>query len=134
MSIGQNLKKLRKERKLSQKELAEIAGITERTIYNYEKEKQVPKPRVINKLAVALNVTTDSLVNGTPVNAPITNSAIIPHHEYDMFELSELLEKTTALFAGGSISDEAKDEFFESLTQAYFIAKKKSRFKNQTTK
>ena len=133
MSIGQNLKNLRKEKKLSQKELAELANITERTIYNYEKEKQVPKPRIINKLAMALNVTADTLVNGTPLNIQKTSQEYI-YYEKDMLELSELLEKTTALFAGGSISDEAKDEFFESLTQAYFIAKKKTRFKNKSTK
>lgn len=132
MSIGQNLKMLRKERKLSQKELAELAGITERTIYNYEKEKQTPKPRVINKLAMALNVSAEVLINGAPLNVQSTPQNYF-ELDRDTFELSELLEKTTALFAGGRLSDDEKDEYYESLTQAYFLAKRKSRFKNQST-
>lgn len=132
MSIGQNLKNLRKEKKLSQKELAELAGITERTIYNYEKEKQTPKPRVLNKLADALNVSADILINGAPLNIQSSPQNYFSYGSDN--EIAELLEKTTALFAGGRLSEDEKDEYYESLTQAYFLAKKKNRFKNQTPK
>ena len=44
-------------------------------------------------------------------------------------EAENLLEKTAAIFSGGSLSDEDKDAFFQSITELYFDAKSKSRKK-----
>ena len=57
MSIGKNIKAIRKEKGLTQKKLAELSGIAEITIRQYEAEKYRPKVEAVKKLAVALEVS-----------------------------------------------------------------------------
>ena len=64
--LGVNLKFLRKKKGLSQIELGKIAGITERTIYNYETGEKYPKPRTLASLANALDVPEQLLESGNP--------------------------------------------------------------------
>ena len=45
MKFGEKLKTLRLERNLSQKALADLSGITVRTIQNYETTDMLPKRR-----------------------------------------------------------------------------------------
>lgn len=145
MSLGNNLKTLRKRNRLSQIELATLTGVTERTIYNYENDIKTPKQNTMVQLADILGVSPELLEHGDP------ERDFLSREEYDLlnqksrptqdfileakskfgsrgaFEAADLLERTTALFAGGSLSEEAKDDFFESLTQAYFLAKRKAK-------
>lgn len=129
MSLGQNLRYIRKQKKLSQIELAKLAGITERSIYNYETEKQYPKPRVIMLLSNALSISPNALTTNSIDDLKDLKKFTCKEKTY--LEVVELLEKTAALFAGGTLSEKAKDEFFESIVQAYFVAKRKTEEKNQ---
>ena len=56
MTVGGNIKRIRKERGLTQKQLAELCGINEVNIHKYEAEKQNPKIETIERIAAALNV------------------------------------------------------------------------------
>lgn len=62
--IGKRIKELRTELKLTQKGLADKIGMTYVQIGRYEKRGAVPSSEVLNKLADALNTTTDYLMNG----------------------------------------------------------------------
>lgn len=42
-------------------------------------------------------------------------------------EMDELLERNAALFAGGELSEEAKDAFFTAVTKAYLLCKEEAR-------
>ncbi len=64
-SIGQRIKNLRVKLNLTQKGLAEKIGMNYVQIGRYEKRGAVPSSDVLNKLADALNTTTDYLMNGT---------------------------------------------------------------------
>ena len=70
-TIGEKLLILREERNLKQKELAELAGITEATLSRYENGKREPKGEIISRLAKILNVTTDYLLNDEDSNKKI---------------------------------------------------------------
>ena len=60
-SIGSNIRKYRKERYLTQEKLAELVGISVKTMSFYETGKRnVPSDCLIS-LAEALGVTTDEL-------------------------------------------------------------------------
>ena len=61
MALGQNIKKYRKEKKLTQKELASLAGVNEVTIRSYEAEKYRPKIETLQKIADALDVSIATL-------------------------------------------------------------------------
>ena len=64
MSFGENLKRARTSIGMTQAELARRTGITERSIYNYEKNSRAPKIDVVERFAQALGVQPESLMEG----------------------------------------------------------------------
>jgi transcriptional regulator with XRE-family HTH domain len=59
--IGENLRRLRERRYLTQRELAEKAGVSADTIVKLEQDRWEPRLRTIRKLAQALDVHPDEL-------------------------------------------------------------------------
>lgn len=57
--IGEKIKKYRKEKGLTQKKLSELSNINEVQIRQYELGKANPKIETIEKIAKALETTTD---------------------------------------------------------------------------
>lgn len=64
-SIGKRILNLRKNKDLSQKELAEQVGITEASLSRYENDLREPKAEIIAKIAEALECSTDYLLGLT---------------------------------------------------------------------
>lgn len=62
MSFGKYLTKLRKEKSMSQRKLAELAGVTNSTISRIESDFVNPDPITLEKLACALNVDKSLLL------------------------------------------------------------------------
>ncbi|HAP5732896.1 TPA: helix-turn-helix transcriptional regulator [Enterococcus faecalis] len=62
MEFGQILRQLRKQRKLTQKELADIIFVEQTTISGYENGKIQPTAKVIIELADYFNVSTNYLL------------------------------------------------------------------------
>ena len=60
--IGQNLEIIRKENKITQKELAKIIGISEATYGNYKNGKTPIQTEILKKFAIYFNVSLDWLV------------------------------------------------------------------------
>ncbi len=56
MTIGQNIKRIRKEKGLTQKQLGELCNIDEANIRKYENGKQNPRIDTIDRIAAALDV------------------------------------------------------------------------------
>ena len=56
MAIGENIRNIRKEKGLTQKQLGERCGIAEANIRKYELGGANPKLETINKIAKALDV------------------------------------------------------------------------------
>ena len=61
MEIGNNIKKLRKERGLTQKALADKCGIAQITVRQYEAGKRQPKLESIYKISSALGVRIEDI-------------------------------------------------------------------------
>ncbi|GGD05118.1 helix-turn-helix domain-containing protein [Pontibacillus salipaludis] len=61
-SVSERLKLLRKEHKLSQKDVSQILGISESGYGYYEQGRNEPSIDMINKLADRYNVTADYLL------------------------------------------------------------------------
>ena len=62
--IGERIAALMKEEKLSQKELAIMAGVTEAALSRYINNERQPKVEILANIATALNTTSDFLING----------------------------------------------------------------------
>lgn len=62
VEFGERLRQLRKERNLTQQQLAELIGVKNGVISFYELGDRIPSPAVLRKLALALHVTSDYLL------------------------------------------------------------------------
>ncbi len=62
MNIGNNLETIRKLRGLSQRELAKLAGLTQRIITYYENETDQISSKHLIKLSQILKVSTDEIL------------------------------------------------------------------------
>lgn len=121
MKFAERLKSARKEAGLSQGVLAEKAGISVRTLQNYEMGKRYPASLDIAvSLASALGMTAEELLSAgekSIVSAPADAKA----------QLRELVQAVSGLFAGGQIGDEDRDAAMEAIIAAYWAAKKEQR-------
>lgn len=134
--FGEKIKDQRERLQISQEQLANLIGVSRRTIITYETGTATPRQNTLRKLAEALGVTQRYLTNDD-VNDPQAGIEEEPFIQAarDAFgkkgadEMAELLLKNEALFAGGTLSEEQKDMFYEAVTKAYFLNKQHAREK-----
>lgn len=89
--IGYRIKKERVARKLTQKELAQIAEVTDRAVSKWERGEAAPDLAIIALLSEYFNVSIDYLVLGKEKVIPKTNSkSISPILEKDKFGMTRL--------------------------------------------
>ena len=62
-NFSENLKKRRLELGLSQKELAEMVGITPKTIQNYEKKRTIPTSAIMESVSIALDIGLEKMID-----------------------------------------------------------------------
>lgn len=63
--IGSKIKAARIEKKLTQKQVAEILGVSRQTISNWENEKSYPDIISVIKMIECYDVSLDYLLRGT---------------------------------------------------------------------
>lgn len=78
VEFGAKLKQLRKEKNLTQKQLASLIGVQNSVISFYEVGERVPSPEIIIKLATALHVSSDYLL-GIEKNESVDVSGLDEH-------------------------------------------------------
>lgn len=88
--IGQNILSLRKERKLSQEQVANQIGVSRQTIAKWESGESIPDIQYSSLLAELFEVTLDDLVNKD--TDEIVKSMKLPKGKY-MFGLATVGEK-----------------------------------------
>ncbi len=125
MEFGERLKKRRKEMGMSQSALAEKAGITCRTVQNYELGTRAPHNiGIVTALAKALETSTDKLLGSG-------DALVIDAYERGgkaaARDVGALVSEVAGLFAGGELPEEDMDAVMEALNAAYWDAKKKNR-------
>ena len=125
MVFKERLKQKRMEAGLTQVQLAEKAGVTARTIQNYELGNRKPSNmEVIQKIADALNTTTEYLLGSS-------GTYVVEAHEKGgskaARDIEQLVSEVTGLFAGGELSEESLEGAMKALNDAYWIAKEKNR-------
>lgn len=130
MAFGTKLYNARLALNLSQVELAEKVGVSERSIYSYEQTGVFPRRPVMKKLADALNVSIAYLMDDEETDRTNINgeelflaNAKSKYGQKGAREAQEILNKATALFAGGELNAEAKDIFMKSLMDVYLESK-----------
>lgn len=71
MNIGEKIKDYRKKSGLSQKELGQKLNVSQQHIAQYESGKRIPKLDTIQKIAVALNISVNDLLESPLDDSPL---------------------------------------------------------------
>ncbi len=62
MTLSENIRAFRKQRSLTQEQLAEVLGVTPGAVYKWEAKLSVPELQVIMKLADFFDTSVDVLL------------------------------------------------------------------------
>ncbi len=125
MEFKDRLKERRKVLGISQEELAKKAGVTGRTVQNYELGTRKPQHmEIAARLATALDTSVEYLLGSEGIYVA---NAYQRGGAKSARDISTLVSEISGLFAGGDIDEEEKDGIMAALNQAYWIAKEKNK-------
>lgn len=111
--IGQTIRDLRKQRKMSQTELAKILHVSQQTVTAWETGKAEPSSSTISNLADYFNVTTDYLLG---------RSEKKDDDKVDYVALDKVLDNARSF--DGEPMDEHDREILRGILKGYFTTKK----------
>lgn len=121
MLFGDRIKELRNLADMSQQELANKAGLSLRSIQNYESNQRYPKDvAILNKLCKALNTTIEELMKEED---NFIQEASEKYGTRGKKDAQKLVDELGGLFAGGELNEEDKDKVFRAITEMYWKAK-----------
>lgn len=122
MTFSEKLKKARKNKNMTQAELAEKIGVTSRSVQNYELGARYPKRDILDRICRTLGVRIETLVGSGDFLGIVEAEDGVE----GVASAKQLLSCAGALFAGGELSDEDKDKVMLALQNIYWKEKAKS--------
>lgn len=133
-SFADKVREARAALRITQQELADLVGVSKRSIAGYETGEKTPRYYYLCKLAGQLQVSAEYL-RRDDIDDPLFGMEQQPYVEEirERFdgkaakEIAYLMERNTALFAGGGISEEAKDAYFQAVMKAYLACKEEAK-------
>lgn len=136
MTFSDKIKRSREVAKLTQLELAQEVGVSQRTIASYESGGARARRSTTEKLARALKVSVKFLSDDDCTNPlediekdEYIDQARAMYGSKGVRDMEELLQDNAALFAGGELSQEQKDAFFQAVMTAYVTCKEEAKKK-----
>lgn len=134
--FSEKVKDARSELGISQSQLGSAVGVSLRTILAYEKGEKKPRQSTMLKLAKALQVSVKFLSDDECLNPmeDIEKDGYIEearerYGAKGARDIEKLLEDNKALFAGGELSQDQKDLFFQAVMTAYVTCREESKKK-----
>ena len=136
MTFSEKVRSAREMIEITQTDLAKEVGVSRRTIVAYETSDALPRKSTLEKLARALKVSTKFLSDEN-CNDPLeeiekdgyVEQARSLYGTSGVRDMETLLRDNAALFAGGELSQDQKDAFFEAVMKAYITCKEEARSK-----
>lgn len=90
MTVGQNIKKIRKERRETQQKFAESLGISRTYLSDIENDRTSLSNKNLNKIAKKLNVSLDYLNSGNKMLSDLSDEEL----KEQKFKLSKLISES----------------------------------------
>lgn len=124
-SFSLRLRECRKNKGISQKELASLSGVSLRSVINYESGERYPGSLLtVKSLSSALGVSAEFLLDDE-------SSYIIEANQKggsrDGRKLQSILAEVGGLFAGGEMSEDDKDRVMRTINEMYWMAKESNK-------
>ena len=124
MKFNERLKKFREDKSLTQVQLSDLTVISARMIQKYEAGTARPRLDAAEKIAKALNITTDELLGNADM---LVAQAAEKYGARGAKQAKQLTEEVTGLFAGGDMAEEDMDLMMKAIQDAYWIAKQNNK-------
>ena len=131
--MNNRIRELRKQHKMTMKELGAVVGLAESTISQYETGKRQPDNETLLKLGEYFNTSVDYLLGSTRTNEnapPLTQKDerdIEKRLQNTIEELESLQDGLT--FSGEALDDESRELLTISLKNSLEIAKRAAKQK-----
>ena len=131
--MNNRIRELRKQHKMTMKELGAVVGLAESTISQYETGKRQPDNETLLKLGKYFNTSVDYLLGSTRTNEnapPLTQKDerdIEKRLQNTIEELESLQDGLT--FSGDALDDESRELLAISLKNSLEIAKRAAKQK-----
>lgn len=129
MKFGEKVRQARMATTMSQRELAAKAGISLRTIINYESGERMPKQKeTYTQLAIALGIE-ETCLRDDSIEFIIKAESEYGRRGSEQARklMDSIVEQVNGLYAGGELEEEDMDAMMRALQDSYWIAKKKNR-------
>jgi len=91
MTIGTNIKKLRKNKGWTQEQLAKHLGVSQKVVCDYEREVRKPPIERLPKIAAVFDISIEELIETKELKLNGAEKHI--HGNQRIFKLQELFEK-----------------------------------------
>ena len=126
MTTGKNIKKIRKEKGLTQKQLAVLIGVNQWSVNNWERGKIEPKIKHLEKIASVLNVDISLLLIGDTDKCEVD---VLSYKETDLkrwlkdidFKATATAEQVKILDELEKLPDETPRAYWMDLTKTFSI-------------
>ncbi|WHH58444.1 helix-turn-helix domain-containing protein [Petroclostridium sp. X23] len=129
MKLGEKIKKIRKEKNLTLKDISNLVGISISYLSDVENNRKNPSVESLTKISTALNIPTSVLLDESDIvyKEDFLNQAKEKYGNRGKKQAEQLLEDTRALFHGGDLPAEDRDEFFKAIMEIYFQTKEENK-------
>ena len=125
MTFGEKVRELRNRKGYSQEKLAELTGVTKRTVRNWETEGKYPRNQALyEKLAGALDCSEEYLRGEQEL---FLTRAAEEYGTRGQQQAQAFLDNTRAMFAGGDLSPEDIDMIGKHFMEMFWEAKENAR-------
>lgn len=122
-TFGEKIREARTTLGITQIELGKRVGVSNRTINSYENGAKRAYDRTVRQLAKALGVSAKYLLEDDcqdPTDGlELEKGTTEDRRAEEEFDVRQMLLDNTALFAGGELTQEEKDNYYKAITAAY---------------
>ena len=143
MPIGENIKRLRIMHGLSQKELARIAGVSDKAVSTWESGSKEPRMGAVQKIADHFGLKKSNLIenngleiNITPAHPPTLGDLpdLTPKDEREITRMMDdmkekLMQEEGLMFDGHPASPESIQSILDAMQIGMEMAKKRNKAK-----
>ena len=128
MGISENIKLLREQYGLSQKELGQIAGVSDKAVSTWEQGIKEPRMGAIQKIADHFGIQKSNIIEDNGLQSP--SITLTPRDERQIAAdlekmLADLDSKNSMAAMGGTVEDDEDRELLKASLQATMRLAKK---------
>ncbi|WP_337488112.1 helix-turn-helix transcriptional regulator [Phascolarctobacterium succinatutens] len=127
MGISENIKLLREQYGLSQKELGQIAGVSDKAVSTWEQGIKEPRMGAIQKIADHFGIQKSNIIEDNGLQSQ--SVTLTPPTKKVPKDLKKILEDEEVTLNGRMMSSEDKEKMMRIIEAAFYEAKEMNKRK-----